>query len=151
MAANNDNMEVEEAVVELGSDGKAGDRIIDVDGPQSPIQSIQAGRPQKTTKCAYCRRDHKKVKPLGPLLWLLTMHSFQCVRTSDDAKCERCMNLNYGCFEAAVSSSPKRVFNRKKCDYCREAKQKVIRISNLESREADLEVLAGGSRLARYL
>jgi hypothetical protein len=82
------------------------------------------------------------------------MHSFQCVRTSDDAKCERCMNLNYGCFgglEAATSSSPKRVFNRKKCNYCRAAKQKVIRISNLEFYKADLEVLAGGSRLARYL
>ena len=82
------------------------------------------------------------------------MHSLQCVRTSDDAKCERCMNLNYGCFgglEAAISSSPKRVFNRKKCNYCRALKQKVIHISDLEPHGADLEVLAGGSRLARYL
>jgi hypothetical protein len=62
MAADNDNMEVEEAVLEQGSDGKAWDRVIDVDSPQSPIQSIQAGRLQKTTKCAFCRRDHKKVK-----------------------------------------------------------------------------------------
>ena len=65
MAADNDNMEAEKAVVEPGSDGKAGDRIMDLDSPQSPIQSIQAGRPQKTTKCAFCRRDHKKVKTLG--------------------------------------------------------------------------------------
>jgi len=66
MAADNDNMEievgVEEAVIEPGGDGKVGDRVIDVDGPQSPIQSIQAGRPQKATKCAFCRKDHKKVK-----------------------------------------------------------------------------------------
>jgi len=62
MAADNDNMEVEEEAVEPGSNGKAWDRVIDVDGPQNPIQSIQAGRSQKTTKCAFCRRDHKKVK-----------------------------------------------------------------------------------------
>jgi hypothetical protein len=62
MAADNGNMEVEEAVVGLGSDGRAWDRVIDMDGPQSPIQSIQAGRSQKTTNCAFCRRDHKKVK-----------------------------------------------------------------------------------------
>jgi hypothetical protein len=53
----------------------------------------------------------------------------QCVRTSDTAKCERCTGLAYPCFGAissAISSSPKRVLNRRKCDYCRDAKQKVI-------------------------
>lgn len=62
MAADNDDMEVEDAVVEPGGDGKAGDRVIDVNGAQSPFQSVQAERPQKTAKCAFCRKDHKKVK-----------------------------------------------------------------------------------------
>lgn len=64
MTTDSDDLEVEEMVEEPGGDGKTAHRATDVDGSQSPIQhtqSIQAGRAPKTSKCAFCRRDHKKV------------------------------------------------------------------------------------------
>lgn len=111
MATASDRMEVEEPPPSVG-DGRARDFTTHASSSKSPIQPIQAGRPIKTSKCAFCRKDHKK-----------------CVRTSDSEKCERCKNLNYTCFgalEAAVANSPKRSLNYIKCNFCREAKQKCL-------------------------
>ena len=69
-------------------------------------------------------------------------------------KCERCEKLNYSCFgglETAISSSPRRALSRKKCQDCREAKQKVFVDPLSKSNNADLAVLACGSSLAQYL
>jgi hypothetical protein len=102
-----------------------------VERPRRPTHPPLAREPQKISKCAFCRKDHKKVRTswVGSGLWELTKHDCQCVRQSDDVKCERCQKLKYSCFgglETALSSSPRRALSRKKCQDCREAKQKVF-------------------------
>jgi hypothetical protein len=66
MATTDDNMEREEMADEPGDDGEpgtmAGHRTTDVH--RRPTQSIPA-RAEKTSKCAFCRKDHKKVKKPG--------------------------------------------------------------------------------------
>lgn len=42
--------------------GKASRITTHDNGPPSPSQPLQAGRPIKTSKCAFCRKDHKKVR-----------------------------------------------------------------------------------------
>lgn len=66
MATDGDGMERGEMADEPGGDGEAGHHTSQVDG--RPTQSIPA-RAQKISKCAFCRKDHKKVKkPWIPFL-----------------------------------------------------------------------------------
>lgn len=126
MATDDDSMRREEAADEPGGDSEAGQHTLQVDGRST--QTVPA-RAQKLSNCAFCRRDHKKVKTPESRFWLLMNDEFQCIRKSENEKCVRCANLNYSCFgglETALAGGSKRSLNRNKCDYCRDAKQKVI-------------------------